>query len=75
MELTRDDQGAVEKLRQLAEENRIDIAGGKMRRTSSRFCLGVEHSDCSGTRLSHVGVNRFGADGENTCRQMAKPTG
>jgi len=59
MELAREDQAAVEKLRQLAGENKIDIAGGKMRRTSSRFCLGVEHGDYNGTELFGVGTDRF----------------
>jgi len=59
MELTREDRAAVEKLQQLATENRIDIAGGKMRRTSSRFCLGVEHGDYNGTELFGVGTDRF----------------
>ncbi len=59
MELAREDQTAVEKLQQLAKENKIDIAGGKMRRTSSRFCLGVEHGDYNGTELFGVGTDRF----------------
>jgi len=59
MELAREDQAAVEKLRQLAKENQIDIAGGKLRRTSSRFCLGVEHGDYNGTELFGVGTDRF----------------
>lgn len=59
MELAREDQAAVEKLRQLAAENQIDIAGGKLRRTSSRFCLGVEHGDYNGTELFGVGTDRF----------------
>ncbi len=59
MELTREDRAAVEKLQQLAKENRIDVAGGKMRRTSSRFCLGVEHGDYNGTELFGVGTDRF----------------
>jgi len=59
MELAREDQAAVEKLRQLAAENKIDIAGGKLRRTSSRFCLGVEHGDYNGTELFGVGTDRF----------------
>ena len=59
MKLPREDQTAVEKLRQLARENGIDIAGGKMRRTSSRFCLGVEHGDYNGTELFGVGTDRF----------------
>jgi len=59
MELTREDRAAVEKLGQLANENRIDIAGGKMRRTSSRFCLGVEHGDYDGTKPCGAGMSRF----------------
>ncbi|HSW01367.1 MAG TPA: hypothetical protein VLI39_14435 [Sedimentisphaerales bacterium] len=59
MELAREDQAAVEKLQQLDRENRIGIAGGKMRRTSSRFCLGVEHGDYNGTELFGVGTDRF----------------
>ncbi len=59
MELAKEDQAAVEKLGQLAKENKIDIAGGKMRRTSSRFCLGVEHGDYNGTELFGVGTDRF----------------
>jgi galactokinase len=59
MELTKEDQGALDKLQQLAKENKINIAGGKVRRTSSRFCLGVEHGDYNGTELFGVGTDRF----------------
>jgi galactokinase len=59
MELTKEDQGALEKLGQLAKQNDIKIAGGKVRRTSSRFCLGVEHGDYNGTELFGVGTDRF----------------
>jgi len=59
MELAKEDRAAVEKLQQLARENKINIAGGKMRRTSSRFCLGVEHGDYNGTELFGVGTDRF----------------
>ncbi len=59
MELTKEDRTALEKLGHLAGENQIDIAGGKMRRTSSRFCLGVEHGDYNGTELFGVGTDRF----------------
>lgn len=45
MELTKEGQAALEKIRQLAKANSIDIEGGKVSRTSSRFCLGVEHGD------------------------------
>ncbi len=59
MKLTTENLEAVEKIRQLARQHRIDIAGGKVRRTSSRFCLGVEHGDYNGTELFGVGTDRF----------------
>ncbi len=59
MELTKEDRGALDRLGQLAKENGIPIAGGKVRRTSSRFCLGVEHGDYNGTELFGVGTDRF----------------
>ena len=64
MELTNDPPQAdlrrtIEKLRVLAEEHGIAIEGGKVRRTSSRFCLGVEHGDYNGTELFGVGTDRF----------------
>ncbi len=59
MELTKEDQGALDKLGQLAKENGLKIVGGKVRRTSSRFCLGVEHGDYNGTELFGVGTDRF----------------
>ena len=59
MELTRQDKGAVEKIVGLAADNHINIKGGKIRRTSSRFCLGVEHGDYNGTELFGVGTDRF----------------
>ncbi|MHC5073762.1 MAG: galactokinase [Planctomycetota bacterium] len=59
MLLTNDDKTAIEKLLQISRENNIDIKGGKIRRTSSRFCLGVEHGDYNGTELFGVGTDRF----------------
>jgi len=59
MGLTNDDNTAAEKLSKAAKENDIDIRGGKIRRTSSRFCLGVEHGDYNGTELFGVGTDRF----------------
>ncbi|MHC4151222.1 MAG: galactokinase [Planctomycetota bacterium] len=59
MDLTNDDKMAIEKLLQISHENNIDIKGGKIRRTSSRFCLGVEHGDYNGTELFGVGTDRF----------------
>ncbi len=53
------DQQAFEYLKQLAADKGIDIAGAKVRRSSSRFCLGVEHGDYNGTELFGVGTDRF----------------
>ena len=47
------DQQAFEYLKQLASDKGIDITGAKVRRSSSRFCLGVEHGGrdtCQGRR-------------------------
>jgi galactokinase len=59
MRLTEQDSQAIDKLRQLAQKNGLEIAGGKVRRTSSRFCLGVEHGDYNGTELFGVSTDRF----------------
>ena len=59
MTLLPDDEQAIAKLQQAAQDNGIDISGAKIRRTSSRFCLGVEHGDYNGTQLFGVGTNRF----------------
>lgn len=53
------DQQAVDALVEQARAQGLDIAGGKVRRTSSRFCLGVEHGDYNGTELFGVGTDRF----------------
>ncbi len=58
MAMTQDTQ-AVKKLLQCAKQQGVDIKGGKIRRTSSRFCLGVEHGDYNGTELFGVGTDRF----------------
>ena len=58
MEITTDQQ-AFEYLKQLAAEQGIDISGAKVCRSSSRFCLGVEHGDYNGTELFGVGTDRF----------------
>lgn len=49
----------VAELAAFAKEKGLDVAGGKVRRTSSRFCLGVEHGDYNGTELFGVGTDRF----------------
>lgn len=46
-------------LEQLSTESGISLAGTKIRRSSSRFCLGVEHGDYNGTELFGVGTDRF----------------
>ena len=59
MELTSEGRKALDKILQFAKDTGIDIKGGKVRRTSSRFCLGVEHGDYNGTELFGVGTDRF----------------
>ncbi len=53
------DQQAFTTLKTLAQEKGLNVAGAKIRRTSSRFCLGVEHGDYNGTELFGVGTDRF----------------
>jgi galactokinase len=53
------DREARDNLLQLAAESQLDIAGGRVRRTSSRMCLGVEHGDYNGTELFGIGTDRF----------------
>jgi len=49
----------LETLKKLAKDHGLDIVGGKIRRSSSRFCLSVEHGDYNGTELFGVGTDRF----------------
>ena len=53
------DQQAFEYLKQLAADKASNLSGAKIRRSSSRFCLGVEHGDYNGTELFGVGTDRF----------------
>lgn len=53
------DKEILEKLKGLARQNRLDMSGAKVRRSSSRFCLGVEHGDYNGTELFGVATDRF----------------
>ena len=53
------DKAVIGKIQQLSRQYGINITGGKIRRTSSRFCLGVEHGDYNGTELFGVGTDRF----------------
>jgi len=59
MQLTAEGQAALDKILSFSKDKGIDIKGGKIRRTSSRFCLGVEHGDYNGTELFGVGTDRF----------------
>jgi galactokinase len=59
MDLTKEGKAALDKIQKFAQEKGIDIKDGKIRRTSSRFCLGVEHGDYNGTELFGVGTDRF----------------
>lgn len=53
------DKVAVDKIAKLSLDTGIDIKGSRVRRTSSRFCLGVEHGDYNGTELFGVATDRF----------------
>ncbi|MFH1882603.1 MAG: hypothetical protein ABIL62_07840 [Planctomycetota bacterium] len=59
MQLTAEGNTALDKILSFSKDKGIDIKGGKVRRTSSRFCLGVEHGDYNGTELFGVGTDRF----------------
>jgi galactokinase len=50
---------AIRELERLAAESGLDLNGATIRRSSSRFCLGVEHGDYNGTELFGVGTDRF----------------
>jgi galactokinase len=50
---------AIRELERLAAESALDLNGATIRRSSSRFCLGVEHGDYNGTELFGVGTDRF----------------
>lgn len=53
------DVAARARLLTLGASSGLDVTGGGLRRTSSRFCLGVEHGDYNGTELFGVGTDRF----------------
>ena len=53
------DKTAIEKLKAGCKKLFINLADCKIRRTSSRLCLGVEHGDYNGTELFGVGTDRF----------------
>lgn len=53
------DLQAREILARTAADTKLQVHSGRVRRTSSRFCLGVEHGDYNGTELFGVGTDRF----------------
>ena len=53
------DPTALHHLRTLAQTHALDLTNAKIRRTSSRFCLGVEHGDYNSTNLFGVGTDRY----------------
>ncbi|MFI4911774.1 MAG: galactokinase [Sedimentisphaeraceae bacterium JB056] len=59
MEISKIDSEMFKRLKIAAKGNGLDIEGGKVCRSSSRFCLGVEHGDYNGTELFGVGTDRF----------------
>ena len=59
MELSDENQAAVKKIKQLSRDIGVDTKGGRVRRTASRFCFGVEHGDYNGTELFGAGIDRF----------------
>jgi len=59
VESVANDRQAFEVLKRLASDKQVRLAGAKVRRTSSRFCIGVEHGDYNGTELFGVGTDRF----------------
>ncbi len=59
MRLNSEDKKAVERIKAAAGEQSIDLKEGRIRRTSSRLCLAVEHGDYNGTDLLGVGTDRF----------------
>ena len=59
MQVTAEDRNAAIQLQQLAGKAGINIENGKIMRTSSRFCFGVEHGDYNGTELFGIGTDRF----------------
>jgi galactokinase len=53
------DAGIRQVLSGLAAKAGLSLVGAMIRRSSSRFCLGVEHGDYNGTELFGVGTDRF----------------
>lgn len=59
MKNTDSNKEALETLARISNETGITLEGCRIRRSSSRFCLGVEHGDYNGTELFGAGTDRF----------------
>lgn len=59
MKFTKQDKEAINNIISQSSGVGITVSGAKVIRTSSRFCLGVEHGDYNGTELFGFGVDRF----------------
>jgi len=59
MDVTTQDRAAIDRIQESARTTGIDVKNARVRRTSSRFCFGVEHGDYNGTELFGVGTDRF----------------
>lgn len=53
------DKSAIEVICNASHAAGVAVGGGRLRRTSSRFCFGVEHGDYNGTELFGIGTDRF----------------
>ncbi len=53
------DDDATAKLLAAAQDAGMVFRSARLRRSASRFCLGVEHGDYNGTELFGVGTDRF----------------
>ncbi|MGJ8642112.1 MAG: galactokinase [Luteolibacter sp.] len=53
------EQKITEKLHSAAASLGLNIEGGTVRRTSSRFCFGIEHGDYNDMELFGIGTDRF----------------
>jgi len=56
---TDEEAKAIRIIKKAAAQHGLDVAGGRIRRTSSRLCLGVEHGDYNGCQLFGVGTDRY----------------
>ena len=59
MEQDLEERSIHQKLFKMAEAHKLDIRAGKVRRSSSRFCFGIEHGDYNNLEVFGVGTNRY----------------